>query len=133
MAAAELGFTKTIQGKDFEAVVALTVAALKGVGFGILTDVDVKATMKAKLGVEFRQYRLLGACNPKLAHRALSEEPLVGLMLPCTVAVFEAAGGGVTVSIANPRELFKLVDAPALGFLAEEAGRLLEEASGRIG
>jgi uncharacterized protein (DUF302 family) len=54
-------------------------------------------------------------------------------MLPCTVAVFEAAGGGVTVSIANPRELFKLVDAPALGFLAEEAGRLLEEASGKLG
>jgi uncharacterized protein (DUF302 family) len=132
MAARDLGFVETVQGRSFESVLEQTVEALKAVGFGILTDIDVKATMKAKLGVEFPNYRLLGACNPKLAHRALSEEPLVGLMLPCSVAVFETPTGEVTVAIANPRELFKLVEAPTLAFLAEEAGKLLQEAAERL-
>ena len=86
----------------FEAGVEQVTAALKAEGFGVLTTIDVKATLKEKLDEDFRPYTILGACNPPLAHRALSNQPLVGLMLPCNVTVEQVEDGKVRVSIVNP-------------------------------
>lgn len=85
----------------YEVAVEKVVEALKIEGFGVLTRIDVKATLKEKLDVDFRPYVILGACNPPLAHRALLSDPLVGLLLPCNVTVEETAGGSL-VSIINP-------------------------------
>ena len=87
-----------------EAIEKVT-TALKAEGFGILTRIDIKETLKEKLGVDFRPYVILGACNPPLAHRALSAQPMAGLLLPCNVTVEEQAGGGAIVRISNPEVL----------------------------
>jgi uncharacterized protein (DUF302 family) len=107
--------------------------ALKGEGFGILTEIDVQATMKVKLGVDFRPYKILGACNPPLAHRALSAEPLIGLLLPCNVVLFEETDGQMAVSIAKPEEMFKMVNNPELLPLAKEVDQKLRNAFDRMG
>ena len=104
---------------SFEDTVARVVAALKVEGFGVLTDIDVQATLKAKLGVDFRPYRILGACNPSLAHEALLLEDKVGTMLPCNVVV-QAAGDGVTeVAAIDPVASMRAIDNPALLKAAE--------------
>jgi uncharacterized protein (DUF302 family) len=92
---------KTVTGA-FDEVVARTTAALQGEGFGVLTDIDVQATIKAKLGEEFRPYRILGACNPALAKSALEIEGKIGVMLPCNVIVQQKSGEQVEVSAVNP-------------------------------
>ena len=102
--------------------------ALQAEGFGILTEIDVRATMKKKLDVDFRNYRILGACNPPLAHRALSGELLIGLLLPCNVVVFEQDDGTVTVSAVKPAEMFKVVDNPGLESIAGEVQARLRRA-----
>ena len=94
--------------------------ALKREGFGVLTEIDVKETLRKKLDVDWRAYRILGACNPLLAHQALTADPQIGLMLPCNVVVQEEAGG-VTVSIADPRAMFSVVRSAALEPVAAEA------------
>jgi uncharacterized protein (DUF302 family) len=96
----DLAFDVRLDG-PFEQAIETVGAALKEQGFGILTRIDVKATLKEKLDVDFRDYVILGACNPKLAHRALSARPDVGLLLPCNVTV-EESDGGVAVRIADP-------------------------------
>jgi uncharacterized protein (DUF302 family) len=88
--------------QPYERALELVTAALKSQGFGVLTHIDVKTTLKEKLGAQFRPYAILGACNPTLAHRALSHDASIGLMLPCNVTVEASDGGGSLVRIANP-------------------------------
>ncbi len=111
--------TKRLASTSFEDAVRTATDALKREGFGILTEIDVKETLKRKLDVEFRRYLILGACNPALAHRALSAEPLIGLLLPCNVVIAEE-DEGTTVSIGNPREMFRIVDNPDLDNIVDE-------------
>jgi uncharacterized protein (DUF302 family) len=118
------GFVKRLDG-TFEHAVEKITAALKSEGFGVLTEIDVKETLKKKLDVDFRRYLILGACNPKLAYRALSSDPQIGLLLPCNVVIQEAPEGGVVVSIADPRAMFTLVDDVAIAPVAEEADQRL--------
>jgi uncharacterized protein (DUF302 family) len=94
--------------------------ALKSEGFGILTSVDMKATLKEKLGADFRKYSILGACNPPLAQKALSQDLEAGLVLPCTIVVYEEAGGS-SISIADPMAVVDLLNNPVLRSIAEEA------------
>ena len=123
-----LGFTKRIDDADFDQVRKRTVDALAEEGFGVLTEIDVKATMKKKLDVDFRRYQILGACNPGFAHRALSAEPTVGLMMPCNVLVYEEDDGSTTVSFVRPDEMFKLVNLPQLEPLMEEVAAAIRRA-----
>ena len=120
MTDASYGYTVNLGRVAFDAAVDRVTAALGSEGFGVLTDIDVKATLKKKLDVDFRQYRILGACNPPLAHSSLTSEPLIGLLLPCNVVVLEEDDGTITVSLANPRELFKVVENDALAAVAGE-------------
>jgi uncharacterized protein (DUF302 family) len=104
----------------FDQALSLVTDALKREGFGILTDIDVKATMKAKLGEEFRPYRILGACSPPLAYRALQLEDKIGTMLPCNVIVQEHAGGTVEVSAVDPVASMQAIENPSLAEVAKE-------------
>lgn len=109
----------------YEQAITKVTAALKEQGFGVLTSIDVQATLKQKLGVDFRPYTILGACNPPLAHRALSADLDMGLLLPCNVIVYAVEDGAV-ISIADPLVMLKLADNPALNEMAQEARARLE-------
>ncbi len=127
--AAAYGFGTTVKAPFDEAVTRVT-EALKAEGFGVLTTIDVKATMKAKLNVDFERYVILGACNPPLAHRALELEHNIGLLLPCNVVVHEAHGVDSTtntqVDIADPIAMLGIVQNPAMLEVAKEARARLE-------
>ncbi|MGK2922984.1 MAG: DUF302 domain-containing protein [Methyloceanibacter sp.] len=112
-------FSKTVDIPFDQAIVRVT-DALKAEGFGVLTDIDVASTMKAKLGADFRPYRILGACNPKLAYRALELEDKIGTMLPCNVIVQERVGGRVEVSAVDPAASMQAIDNPGLAEVAGE-------------
>ena len=118
-------FDRNIAG-TFDDVVERTIGALKKEGFGVLTDIDVSATMKAKLGVDFRPYRILGACNPLLAHQALQAEDKIGAMLPCNVIVQEKANG-VEVSAVDPLAGMERIGNPALSGIAGEVAQKLKK------
>ncbi len=120
MTDATYGYTKNLGKTDFDDATKRVTAALKTEGFGVLTEIDVKSTLRKKLDVDFRKYKILGACNPPLAHHALSNEPLIGLLLPCNVVVFEEDDGTITVSAVNPREMFKVVKNPGMTSIAEQ-------------
>jgi uncharacterized protein (DUF302 family) len=111
----------------FEEAMARTRAALKEQGFGVLTEIDVQATLKKKLGADFRPYVILGACNPQLAHRALSGDLGVGLLLPCNVVLW-GEDDGTVVSITDPQSMFRIVNDPRLQPIADEAERRLRAA-----
>lgn len=115
----------------YEEAVERVTEALKEEGFGILTTIDVKDTLKKKLDVDFRKYVILGACNPPLAHRALTAEREVGLLLPCNVIVYEENGGSV-VAIADPIAMLQIVQNPALDTVAQEARQRLERALAKL-
>jgi uncharacterized protein (DUF302 family) len=93
--------------------------ALKGEGFGIITEIDVRKTVKEKLGVEFRPYIILGACNPPLAHQAISAEPEIGLLMPCNVCVWDNGDGTTNVAAIDVKTMFQLVQNPGLSEIAE--------------
>ncbi|MGD0184856.1 MAG: DUF302 domain-containing protein [Roseiarcus sp.] len=116
----------------FEETVAKVVEALKQEGFGVLTDIDVSATMKQKLGVDFRKYRILGACNPPLAHKALTAEDKIGVMLPCNVIVQQAGAGKTEVAAIDPRAAMERVGNPALAELAREVAERLGRVLGAL-
>ncbi len=111
----------------YEEAVERITAALKEQGFGILTTIDVKETLKKKLDVDFRKYIILGACNPPLAHRALTTEQEIGLLLPCNVIVYEEDGGSV-IAAADPIAMMSIVQNEELNAVAREARERLERA-----
>ena len=120
----ELGFQSTLN-MPYETALEKIIEALKVEGFGILTNIDVRETMKKKLDVDFRKYSILGACNPPLAHRALTACPDVGLLLPCNVIVYEE-GGSTVVNIIDPMSMTNFIQDPSLDEVAEEARQKLK-------
>lgn len=119
------GFGKIV-GHSFDAAVERVTLALQDEGFGILTDIDVAATMQKKLGLDMPPYRILGACNPSLAHRAIEIEPSIGLLLPCNVVVRQEGADSVRVEFMDPQAVLELVDKPAITQVAQEVRQRLE-------
>jgi len=123
---------RTVFDGDMEAAEAAITDALKVVGFGILTHIDVAETLKKKIDVERAPYVILGACNPKLANTALNLEPELGLMLPCNVIVYKDSDNQTVVSIIDPAAMVGMIDNPELNCLVKEARPLLEQALNSI-
>ena len=118
-------FAKTVEG-SFDDVISRAIDALKTEGFGVLTDIDVKATLKKKLDADFRNYRILGACNPPFAYQALQAEDKIGTMLPCNVIVQELADGLVEVAAVDPIASMQAVENPVLHTVAVEVQSKLQ-------
>ena len=124
-------FGKTVD-HDFDAAVETVTEALEEEGFGVLTEIDVQATLKKKLDEDTRPYRILGACNPQLAHRALSAEPHIGVLLPCNVVVRQGEDGKVHVDFMDPQAVLNLVDNPAVHEVAADVRARLKRVSDAI-
>jgi uncharacterized protein (DUF302 family) len=119
------GFHTTLE-VPYEEAIERAMSALKEEGFGVLTEIDVKATLKKKLDVDFRRYIILGACNPNLAYQALQNELEIGLLLPCNVIVYETGDGQSTISIVDPISMLEVVKSTSLDPIAEEAKTRLQ-------
>ena len=119
-------FSKTLE-MPFDEAIARVTTVLKGEGFGVLTEIDVKATLKKKLDVDFRNYRILGACNPPFAYQALQAEDKIGTMLPCNVIVQEVGEGVVEVAAIDPIASMQAVENPALGDVAAQVQAKLKQ------
>ena len=129
--AAQLGLTVRLN-KNFDEALTQVTAALKAEGFGVLTEIDVKETLKKKLDVDFRPYKILGACNPPLAYRALSAAPEVGLLLPCNVTVSYVEDQVTEVSIVDPLSMLGIVQHPDLEPVAAEARARLDRVAAAL-
>lgn len=119
-------FSKTVS-LPFDKAVAATTEALKNHGFGVLTQIDVKDTLNKKIGVDFRPYLILGACNPKLAYEALTLEDKIGTMLPCNVVVQQREGGAVEISAVDPVASMSAIRNEKLGAVAGKVRELLKQ------
>jgi uncharacterized protein (DUF302 family) len=126
--ATDYGYTRTLEGVPFEAAVERITESLKNEGFGVLTTIDVAATLKKKLDQDFRRYVILGACNPKLAHQALTADLSVGLLLPCNVTVFQGDRGESVVQVVKPQAMLGVVQNAQLKPIAQEADERLVRA-----
>ena len=124
-------FSKTVD-MPFDAAVTATTAALKNHGFGVLTQIDVKDTLKKKIGADFRPYLILGACNPKLAYQALTLEDKIGPMLPCNVVVQQRDGGKVEISAVDPVASMAAIENPQLGAVANQVREMLKQVVAEI-
>jgi uncharacterized protein (DUF302 family) len=122
------GLTRTLKGVSYADGVERARQSLQKRGFGVLTEIDVQATLKKKIDADTRPYVILGACNPKLAHQALQAEPAIGLLLPCNVVVSEDDSGNAVVSAIDPVSMFTVVGRPDVEPLAKEVRSLLEQA-----
>jgi uncharacterized protein (DUF302 family) len=127
----EYYFAKTVSCSYEEAVSRVT-EELKAEGFGVLTEIDVKSTLKKKLDVDFRKYVILGACNPQFAYRALSAEDKIGILLPCNVVVQEREDGEVEVSAVDPVGMMQMVDSQALKDLSQQVQERLKKVIDRL-
>ncbi len=123
---AKYAFGKTVT-MGFDQALARVTEELGKVGFGVLTEIDVQATLKKKLGTEMPPYRILGACNPQFAHQAMQAEPQIGALLPCNVVVRQDAKGAVQVEVMDPQAVLGLVGNPAVAPLAGEVRHRLEQ------
>ena len=129
--AAQLGLTVRLN-KNFDEALTQVTAALKAEGFGVLTEIDVKETLKKKLDVDFRPYKILGACNPPLAYRALTTAPEVGLLLPCNVTVSYVEDQVTEVAIVDPLSMLGIVQHPDLEPVAAEARARLDRVAAAL-
>jgi uncharacterized protein (DUF302 family) len=128
---AAFGIRKTLD-LGFDEALAKLPEALKAEGFGVLTEIDVQATLKKKLDVDFRRYRILGACNPPFAHRALQHSLDVGMLMPCNVIVYETDDRKTVVSAVDPVQSMAAQDDPAMQALAEQVGQKLQRVIDRL-
>ncbi len=126
------GFHATLD-VPFDQAVDRVMAALKQEGFGVLSDIDVRSAMKEKLGLDMPAYRILGACNPPLAHKALQADPDVGLLLPCNVVVRQEGEGHVTVAFVDPMVMMEMVKQPEVQRVAEDAAQRLHRVCEGLG
>ena len=126
------GYEATLPGVTVDEARARVTSALAAEGFGILTEIDVQATLKKKLDVDFRPYLILGACNPLLAHHALAGDPQIGLLLPCNV-VIQTTANGVSVSIASPRAMFSVVQRDDLEPVVADADARIRRVATALG
>jgi uncharacterized protein (DUF302 family) len=126
-------FSVRVVGMDFLSAVGKTVNALKTEGFGVLTDIDVQAVMKSKLALDVGPYRILGACNPSLAHRAIGEEPDIGVLLPCNVVVRAESENASIVAFMDPIAIMKLTENPEIANVARNVHERLLRVSALIG
>ncbi|MGQ7794049.1 DUF302 domain-containing protein [Faunimonas sp. B44] len=117
----------------FEQAVERTIASLQAEGFGVLSDIDVAATLKKKIGVDFRPYRILGACNPQMAHRALQAEDKIGTMLPCNVIIQEVDSGQSEIAAVDPVASMQAVQNPGLSETANKVRAMLMKAVDAVG
>ena len=126
------GFFTTIDD-TFDNAVTRVIEALQSQGFGVLTEIDVKATLKAKLNIDQRPYKILGACNPSLAHKALKAEPDIGLLLPCNVIVRQEENGDITVGFMDPEAVLTLIQQQGIQEMAQEVRSRLEQVRDSLG